>query len=176
MARQGSSPICLPEYDQSNNGTSLKNVPPVFDFDEAGRESIDRSNTELNPVGVRNDDDITSVLRCALCFLPNLPAPTLIAGTHECPKTGVWRREYYGQLVTPSASGSDVICANLPQVTQHQQTTNQTFAYLLSSVSADCQGISPGCPQGKMFEEIPCALCTRTGQLRETIVSDYTPE
>ena len=162
VARQGSNPICLPEYDRSNDNISFRNVPPVFYFDVDDRENITTKSQELTPVGVRNDRFITSTMRCALCFLPNLPAPTLIVGTSVCPKIGTWRREYYGQLVTGSVSGGDFICADLAKVTK-PNSSGESFAYLFSSVSADCQGASTGCPSENRFDEIPCALCTRIG-------------
>lgn len=160
VAKQGSNPICLPEYDQSNNNISLRNVPPVFDFDVPGRAIIDARSTELAPVGVRHDANVNSTLYCALCFLPNLPVPTLIVGTDRCPKSGTWRLEYYGQLVTGSVSGSDFFCADLERITQGS-AGSKSFAYILNSVSVECQGTSPGCTQGRRFEEIPCAICTR---------------
>ena len=161
VARQGSNPICLPNYDQSNDDISLKNVPPVFDFDVPGRASIEGMSQTLSPIGVRRDNNLQSSLFCALCFLPNLPAPSLIVGTHRCPKVGVWRLEYYGQLVT---SSSDYICVDIEKVTRPPgggDDTTPSFAYLLQSVNADCQGSSLGCASGKRFEEIPCAICTR---------------
>ena len=164
MAKQGSNPICLPNYDQSNDGISLKNIPPVFNFDLPSRASIEGESQKLSPVGVRHDNNIQSRLLCSLCFLPNLPAPTLIVGTHRCPKVGVWRLEYYGQLVTTS---SDYICVDLEKVMQHPEEngdlhTTPSFAYLLQSVNADCQGLSMlSCAAGRRFKEIPCAICTR---------------
>jgi hypothetical protein len=164
VARQGSNPICLPNYDQSNDDISLKNVPPVFDFDPPGRASIEGESQELSPVGVRHDNNIQSRLLCALCFLPNLPVPTLIVGTHVCPKTGEWRLEYYGQLVT---TASDYICVDLDRAIAMQNPegtvdiTTPSFAYLLQSVDTDCQGSMFTCAAGRRFEEIPCAVCTR---------------
>ena len=165
VARQGTNPICLPNYDQSNDDISLKNVPPVFDFDQTGRASIEAESQTLSPVGVRQDNNVQSNLLCALCFLPNLATPTLIVGTHRCPNIGTWRMEYYGQLVTTS---SDYICVDLERTTPQppeaveSELTSPNFAYLLQPVNADCQG-SPtlGCPAGSRFEEIPCAICTR---------------
>ena len=162
VAREGSNPICLPNYDQSNDDISLKNVPPVFDFDLPGRASIEGESQNLSLVGIRHDNNIQSRLLCALCFLPSLPAPTLIVGTHRCPKVGVWRLEYYGQLVT---TASDYICVDLEKVMQRPgengDLTTSSFAYLLQSVSADCQGSMFSCAAGRRFEEIPCAVCTR---------------
>ena len=160
VAKQGSNPICLPDYDESNNNISLRNVPPVFDFDVSSRASIDTRSTKLAPVGVRHDSNVNSLLYCALCFLPNLPAPTLIVGTDHCPKIGTWRLEYYGQLVTGSVSGSDFFCADLERITP-SSVNSRSFAYILNSVNSDCQGTSSGCTRGR-FEEIPCAICTRT--------------
>lgn len=168
VASSGSNPICLPKYDQSNSGISLKNVPPVFDFDVAGRASIEGRSKELTPVGVKHDHYVHSSLLCALCFLPGLPAPTVIIGTHRCPKLGEWRLEYYGQLVTGYyGTGSDYICVDLEKAAQrpgpgHRYVrTGQSFAYLLHPVNTDCHGEPAGCPSGKRFEEIPCAVCTR---------------
>ena len=162
MAGQGSNPICLPNYDQRNNDISLRNVPPVFDFDVPGRASIEGANQTLSPIGVRHDNNIQSSLFCALCFLSNLPAPSLIVGTRRCPKIGVWRLEYYGQLVTTS---SDFICVDLEKAMQRpaarDDVATPSFAYLLQSVNADCQGSALGCASGKRFEELPCAICTR---------------
>ena len=175
VAALGSNPICLPKYNQDNDtdDISLTNVPPVFDFDAPERARVDLSNKELTPVGVREDSLVVSTLLCALCFLPNLPAPTVIIGTDVCPLIGEWRLEYYGQLVTGSTSGGDFICADVerarqappPITTDGDDVGNQisSFAYFIYSVSADCQGTSPGCPAGQRFDEIPCAVCTRVG-------------
>ena len=162
MASQGSNPICLPNYDQSNNDISLTNVPPAFDFDPPGRASIEGESQQLSPVGVRHDNDTQSRLLCALCFLPTLPPPTLIVGTHVCPKIGVWRLEYYGQLVT---TASDTICVDLEKAMQppgeKEDIAAPSFAYLVQSVNADCQGSMFSCAAGRRFEEIPCAVCSR---------------
>lgn len=165
VARQGSNPICLPNYDQSNDDVSMKNVPPVFDFDMPTRANIEGESQNLSLVGVRHDNNIQSRLLCALCFLPNLPAPTLIVGTHLCPKVGVWRLEYYGQLVT---TASDYICLDLERGLRIQRPegdvdlgTTSSFAYLTQPVKADCQGSMLSCTGGRRFEEIPCAVCTR---------------
>ena len=162
VAKQGSNPICLPNYDQSNNDISMQNVPPVCDFDPADRASIEGESQELTPVGVRHDNNIQSRLLCALCFLPSLPVPTVIVGTQLCPKIGECRLDYYGQLVT---TASDYICVDLERGIAMQlpegDFTAPSFAYLLQSVNTDCQGSMLSCAAGRRFEEVPCAVCTR---------------